>query len=99
MAADVAGGPVRLVKLIGDAVMLTSNDPKCLLDAALELVAKSEQEGEDFPLLRAGVAYGPRRGARRRLLRAAGQPRQPDHRHGPRGKRRLRPGDARRARG
>ena len=58
MAGDVAGGPVRLVKLIGDAVMLTSNDPKCLLDAALELVAKAEQGGEDFPLLRAGVAYG-----------------------------------------
>jgi adenylate cyclase len=58
MAGDVAGGPVRLVKLIGDAVMLTSNDPKCLLDAALELVARSEQKGEGFPLLRAGAAYG-----------------------------------------
>jgi adenylate cyclase len=58
MAGDVAGGPVRLVKLIGDAVMLTSNDPKCLLDAALELVAKVEQGGEDFPMLRAGAAYG-----------------------------------------
>ena len=58
MAGDVAGGPVRLVKLIGDAVMLTSNDPKCLLDAALELVERSEQEGEGFPLLRAGAAYG-----------------------------------------
>ncbi|MDQ2676801.1 MAG: adenylate/guanylate cyclase domain-containing protein [Actinomycetota bacterium] len=58
MAGDVAGGPVRLVKLIGDAVMLTSNDPACLLDAALELVARSEQEGEGFPLLRAGAAYG-----------------------------------------
>ena len=58
MAGDVAGGPVRLVKLIGDAVMLTANDPKCLLDAALELVARSEQEGEGFPLLRAGAAYG-----------------------------------------
>ncbi|MDQ3758971.1 MAG: adenylate/guanylate cyclase domain-containing protein, partial [Actinomycetota bacterium] len=58
MAGDVAGGPVRLVKLIGDAVMLTSNDPRCLLDAALELVSESERRGEDFPLLRAGVAYG-----------------------------------------
>ena len=58
MASDVTGGPVRLVKLIGDAVMLTSNDPKRLLDAAMELVAKSEQGGEDFPLLRAGAAYG-----------------------------------------
>ncbi len=58
MASDVSGGPVRLVKLIGDAVMFTSNDPACLLDAALELVAKSEEGGDDFPLLRAGAAYG-----------------------------------------
>ena len=58
MASDVAGGPIRLVKLIGDAVMLTANDPKRLLDASLELVAMSEQGGEDFPLLRAGTAYG-----------------------------------------
>ena len=28
MASEVAGGPVRLVKLIGDAVMLTSQDPE-----------------------------------------------------------------------
>jgi adenylate cyclase len=58
MAADVAGGPVRLVKLIGDAVMLTSQDPKCLLDALLALVAASEEEGEGFPLLRGGAAHG-----------------------------------------
>ena len=58
MAGEVAGGPVRLVKLIGDAVMLTSNDPECLIDAALDLVAKAEEGGEDFPLLRAGAAYG-----------------------------------------
>ena len=58
MASEVAGGPVRLVKLIGDAVMLAANDPRCLLDASLELVAMSERGGEDFPLLRAGAAYG-----------------------------------------
>lgn len=58
MAGDVVGGPVRLVKLIGDAVMLSSNDPAPVLDAALELVAASEREREGFPLLRAGVAYG-----------------------------------------
>jgi adenylate cyclase len=58
LAGDVSGGPVRLVKLIGDAVMLTSTDPKCLLDAALELVARSDERDDDFPLLRAGVAYG-----------------------------------------
>jgi adenylate cyclase len=58
LAGDVARGPVRLVKLIGDAAMLSSNDPDELLDAALDLVAASEEEGEGFPLLRAGVAYG-----------------------------------------
>ncbi len=59
LAGSVASGPVRLVKLIGDAVMLTSNDPAAVLDATLELVAASEEEGEGFPLLRAGVAHGP----------------------------------------
>ncbi len=58
MASVVASGPIRLVKLIGDAVMLTSSDPHALLDAALELVAASEEEGQSFPLLRAGVAHG-----------------------------------------
>jgi adenylate cyclase len=58
LAGDVARGPVRLVKLIGDAAMLSSNDPGELLDAALALVASSEEEGEGFPLLRAGVAFG-----------------------------------------
>jgi adenylate cyclase len=58
LAGDVARGPVRLVKLIGDAAMLSSNDPRELLDAALALVASSEEEGEGFPLLRAGVAFG-----------------------------------------
>ena len=58
LAGDVARGPVRLVKLIGDAAMLSSNDAEELLDAALELVSASEQEGEGFPLLRAGVAFG-----------------------------------------
>ena len=58
LAGSVASGPIRLVKLIGDAVMLTSSDPACLLDASLELVAASESEGEGFPLLRAGVAHG-----------------------------------------
>jgi adenylate cyclase len=58
LAGDVARGPVRLVKLIGDAAMLSSNDAGELLDAALALVASSEEEGEGFPLLRAGVAFG-----------------------------------------
>lgn len=58
LAGDVARGPVRLVKLIGDAVMLSSNNPSGLLSAALDLVTAAEREGEGFPLLRAGVAVG-----------------------------------------
>lgn len=49
---------VRLVKTIGDAVMLVSPDPDALLDGALELVAAADAEGEEFPRLRAGLATG-----------------------------------------
>jgi len=58
MAGDVAGGPVRLVKLIGDAAMLSSNDPSELLGATIALVRAAADEGDGFPLLRAGVAFG-----------------------------------------
>ena len=59
LASDVADPPVRLVKMIGDAAMLVSPDNDALLDAALELVGRSEAEGEGFPRLRAGLARGP----------------------------------------
>jgi adenylate cyclase len=59
LASDVAESPVRLVKMIGDAAMLVSPDNDALVDAALELVARAEAEGEGFPPLRAGVARGP----------------------------------------
>jgi adenylate cyclase len=58
LAVDVASPPVRLVKMIGDAAMLVSAEPKPLLDAALDLIDAAEAEGEDFPQLRAGVACG-----------------------------------------
>lgn len=58
IAGDVAGGSVRLVKLIGDAAMLTSSNPGDLLEATIELVAAADREGEGFPPLRAGVAHG-----------------------------------------
>lgn len=57
-AREVAVGPVRLIKTIGDAVMLVSTDPAALLDAALKLVAATETD-EDFPRLRVGLATGP----------------------------------------
>ncbi len=59
MATAVAAPPVRLVKTIGDAVMLVSPDAHALVAAALELTAAAEAEGEEFPWLRAGLAYGP----------------------------------------
>jgi len=58
LAAGVALGPVRLVKTIGDAVMLVSLDVDALIDAALTLVDAAEAEGDDFPQLRAGIARG-----------------------------------------
>ena len=49
LAADVAEPPVRLVKTIGDAVMLVAPEPAPLLDAALGLMDAAEAEGEGFP--------------------------------------------------
>lgn len=58
MASEQAEGPVRLIKSIGDAVMLVSPQPQPLLDAALNLVEQAADEGERFPALRAGLATG-----------------------------------------
>jgi adenylate cyclase len=58
LAGDVAEPPVRLVKTIGDAAMLSSVEPEPLLAAALDLIDAAESEGEDFPQLRAGAALG-----------------------------------------
>jgi adenylate cyclase len=58
MAAAVAEPPVRLVKMIGDAAMLVCTEPKPLLEAALRLIEAADAEGEEFPYLRAGLAYG-----------------------------------------
>jgi adenylate cyclase len=59
MAADVAEQPVRLVKTIGDAAMLVSDDNEAMIEAAIELVARADKAREGFPQLRAGVACGP----------------------------------------
>lgn len=59
MATAVAEPPVRLVKTIGDAVMLVSPEPAPMVGAALELIHAAEQEGQQFPWLRAGIASGP----------------------------------------
>ena len=58
LAADSAQPPVRLVKMIGDAAMLVSPEPRALLDTVLTLLDRVEREGEEFPPLRAGIASG-----------------------------------------
>lgn len=58
MAGELVDAPVRLVKVIGDAVMLVAPEPKELVDTTIRLVERAEGT-EGFPPLRAGVAYGP----------------------------------------
>jgi adenylate cyclase len=58
LATNAAEPPVRLVKTIGDAVMLASPEPEPLLEATLRLIDAADAEGEDFPQLRAGAALG-----------------------------------------
>lgn len=61
LTAELVAPPVRLVKTIGDAVMLVSARPGPLIDVLLGLVDAAEREGEDFPAVRAGIAWGPAR--------------------------------------
>ncbi len=58
MATAVAEPPVRLVKTIGDAAMLVCDDAGAMIGATLRLLEASEEEGEEFPRLRAGIAFG-----------------------------------------
>ena len=59
LAEEALEPPVRIVKTIGDAVMLTSTDPAALVGAVLRLNEAVEAEGDDFPQLRSGIALGP----------------------------------------
>lgn len=56
-AREVALGPVRFIKTIGDAVMFVSTDSPALLEAVLSLIDAAEAD-ELLPRLRAGAAYG-----------------------------------------
>lgn len=58
ITSDVVLAPVKLVKTIGDAVMLASPEPEALLEAGLGLLEVADAEGEDFPQLRVGSAHG-----------------------------------------
>jgi adenylate cyclase len=44
--------------MIGDAAMLVSPDPRPLANAVLDLVDAVDKEGEEFPRVRSGIAYG-----------------------------------------
>jgi adenylate cyclase len=58
IAGDIAEPPVRLVKTIGDAAMLISPETAPLVEATIRLVIAADEEGEDFPQLRGGIARG-----------------------------------------
>jgi adenylate cyclase len=58
IASDIAEPPVRLVKTIGDAAMLVSEETEPLIVATIDLINAADEEGEDFPQLRAGIARG-----------------------------------------
>lgn len=58
LAREVAHGPVRLVKLLGDAAMLVSPDTGALVGSCLDLLEEMSAE-EGMPLIRAGIARGP----------------------------------------
>ena len=57
LAAEACDPPVRIVKLIGDAVMLVAAEPAPMLDCALRLVEAAEAD-DALPPLRAGIASG-----------------------------------------
>jgi adenylate cyclase len=58
LAAEAVEPPVRLVKMIGDAAMFVGPQPGPVVGAAITLVESALAEGEEFPVLRAGVASG-----------------------------------------
>jgi adenylate cyclase len=58
LTAERVAAPVRLVKTIGDAVMLVSADLGPLVHTVMDLVEAADAEGEEYPQLRAGIASG-----------------------------------------
>ncbi|WP_300683364.1 adenylate/guanylate cyclase domain-containing protein [Nocardioides sp.] len=49
----------RVIKTLGDAVLLVSDDPVAAAESALHLTLKGEDEDDPFPRVRAGLAVGP----------------------------------------
>jgi adenylate cyclase len=58
LAEAVVDPPAKIVKEIGDAVMLIAPEPAQLVESTLRLVEGSSGE-EGFPAIRAGIAFGP----------------------------------------
>lgn len=48
----------RVIKNIGDEVLLVADDPAAAVTVALTLAAWGESEDDDFPRVRAGIAHG-----------------------------------------
>ena len=98
LAAAAVEPPVRLVKLIGDAAMFVGPEPGPVVEAGARAGREGRRRGRRLPA--AARRARPRGGAPsgRRLVRAPGQPREPDHgdraprqrAHGPGGPRRAR---------
>jgi adenylate cyclase len=57
LAAEHVRRPARVVKTIGDAVMVVSPDPAALVESMLTLV-EAAGAAEGFPPLRAGISHG-----------------------------------------
>ena len=58
LAEEAVEPPVKIVKEIGDAVMLVSPEPVAMVESTLRLVEGSD--GQDgLPAIRAGIAFGP----------------------------------------
>ena len=58
LASEAAQQSVRVVKTIGDAVMLVGPQAAPVVTTALELVDQAGEAGDEFPALRAGLAAG-----------------------------------------
>ena len=58
VAIEVTNPEVRLVKTIGDAAMLVSEDGAALFDTAIRFIEVGSQAGDELPALRVGVARG-----------------------------------------
>jgi adenylate cyclase len=58
MATQATESGVKLVKTIGDAVMLVGKEPAPVVATALNLLDHAAEAGEEIPALRAGLAAG-----------------------------------------